>query len=109
MSDCNYFRFLYHRRNCSDKSINDCDERKHGLYATAVYLFIQHTPFDQADYYYSSEVVTLPSPTECTLKIAKAVLWLLKRIYRQGIYYQKTGVMLMELVPEQGQQTDLFG
>jgi DNA polymerase V len=29
-------------------------------------------------------------------------------VYKQGIYYQKAGVMLMELVPEGGQQTDLF-
>ena len=83
--------------------------RKHGLYATAVYVFIQNSPFDQAEYYCGSEMLALPSPTDCTLKIAKAAQWLLKRVYRQGIYYQKAGVMLMELVPEQGQQIDLFG
>jgi DNA polymerase V len=83
--------------------------RKHGLYANAVYVFIQNSPFDQAEYYGNSRVVALPSPTDCTLQINKAAMWLLKQIYRPGIYYQKAGVMLMELVPEEGKQTDLFG
>jgi DNA polymerase V len=33
---------------------------------------------------------------------------LLKRIYKPGIYYQKAGVMVMDLVPKAGQQGDLF-
>jgi DNA polymerase V len=83
--------------------------RKHGLYANAVYVFIQNSPFDQAEYYGNSQVIALPSPTDCTLQINKAALWLLKQIYKPGIYYQKAGVMLMELVPEGGNQMDLFG
>lgn len=83
--------------------------RKQGLYAHSVYVFIQNSPFDQAEYYGNSQVVALPSPTDCTLQINKAALWLLKQIYKPGVYYQKAGVMLMELVPEGGKQTDLFG
>ena len=82
--------------------------RKHGLYANMVYVFIQNSPFDKAEYYGASRVVALPSPTDCTLQITKVALWLLKQIYKEGIYYQKAGVMLLELVPAQGQQTDLF-
>ncbi len=83
--------------------------RKQGLYANAVYVFIQNSPFDTAQYYGNSRVVALPSPTDCSLQINRAALWLLKQIYKKDIYYQKAGVMLMELVPEGGQQTDLFG
>ena len=53
-------------------------------------------------------MVALPSPTNCTLQIAKAALWLLKKVLKEGVYYQKEGVMLMELVPEGGQQISLF-
>ena len=53
-------------------------------------------------------MVALPSPTNCTLQIAKAALWLLKKVFKEGVYYQKAGVMLMELVPEGGQQISLF-
>ena len=34
--------------------------------------------------------------------------WVLKKLYREGIYYQKSGVMLCNLVPEGGQQLDIF-
>lgn len=83
--------------------------RKHGLYANAVYVFIQNSPFDKAPFYGASHTIALPSPTDNTMQINKSALWILKKLYKEGIYYQKAGVMLMELVPSQGQQTDLFG
>lgn len=83
--------------------------RKQGLCANAVSIFIQNSPFDKAAYYANSRVVGLPSPTDSTVQITKAALWLLKRIYKQGIYYQKAGVMLMELVTKSAKQNDLFG
>ncbi len=83
--------------------------RKKGLYANAVYTFVQNSPHDQVPYYCGQEMVALPSPTNSTQQITKAALWLLRQIYRPGIYYLKGGVMLMELVSEGGQQTDLFG
>jgi DNA polymerase V len=89
---------------------NACERmRKQKLFANAVYVFIQNSPFDQAPYYAKGLTVALPSLTDCTLKITHAALWLLKQIYAPGVYYQKAGVMLMELVPAGGQQTDLFG
>jgi len=89
---------------------NACERlRKQGLFTNAVYVFIQNSPFDEAPYYGSSLTVALPAPTDCTLKVTHAALWLLKQIYKPSIYYQKAGVMLMELVPKAGQQTDLFG
>jgi DNA polymerase V len=83
--------------------------RKQGLSANAVYTFIQNSPFDQAPYYGPGLTVSVPAPTDCTLQINKAALWLLKQMYQPGIYYQKAGVMLMDLVPNEGRQTDLFG
>lgn len=93
----------YHAANAGERL------RKHGLYANMVYVFIQNSPFDKAQYYGASRVVALPSPTDCTLQITRVALWLLKQINKEGIYYQKAGVMLMELVPACAQQKDLFG
>jgi DNA polymerase V len=93
----------FHAANASERL------RKQGLYTSAVHVFIQNSPFDQAEYYGNSMTISLPSPTDCTLQINKAAQWLLKRIYKPDIYYQKAGVMLMELVAEGGQQQDLFG
>ena len=92
----------YHAANASERL------RKHGLYANMVYVFLQNSPFVKAQYYGASRVVALPSPTDCTLQITKVALWLLKQIYKDGIYYQKAGVMLLELVPAGAQQKDLF-
>lgn len=93
----------YHATNASARL------RKRGLYANVVYVFIQNSPFDKAQFYGASHTVAMPSPTDNTLLINKTALWILKKLYKEGIYYQKAGVMLMELVPDGGQQSDLFG
>lgn len=82
--------------------------RSKKLFTQAIYIFIQNSPYDQADYCDPNLQIKLPSPTNCTRKITTAALWLLKKIYVPGVYYLKAGVMLMDLVPEGGQQRDLF-
>jgi DNA polymerase V len=74
-----------------------------------VYVFIQNSPFDKAQFYSASYTVAMPSPTDNTMQINNTALWILKKLFKEGIYYQKAGVMLMGLVPSGGQQTDLFG
>jgi DNA polymerase V len=93
----------YHAANAAQRL------RKQGLFTSAVSVSIQNSPFDQAEFYGKTETVVLPSPTDCSLQITNAALWIVKKIYRSRIYYQKAGVMLSELVPEEGQQTDLLG
>ena len=93
----------YHAGNATQRL------RKQGLYANAVHVFIQNSPFDEAPFYGNSLSIALPSPTDCTLQMTRAALWLLNRIYRPDIYYQKAGVMLMDLVNAGGQQQDLYG
>ena len=83
--------------------------RNKGLFTQMVYVFIQNSPYDEAEYYTASRTLVLPSPTNSTLKIANAALWLLHKIYKPNVYYQKCGVILMDLVPQGGQQVDLFG
>ncbi|MBA3695410.1 MAG: translesion error-prone DNA polymerase V subunit UmuC [Methylotenera sp.] len=82
--------------------------RSKGLYANAIYVFAQNSPFDKAPFYGGCLTIGLPSPTDNTMQINQAAQWLLKRIYKPNIYYQKAGVMLMDLVPKAGQQGDLF-
>lgn len=93
----------FHAANASQRL------RKQGMYANMVYVFIQNSPFDKAKFTPEDGMIALPAPTNSTFQIAKAALWLLKKIFRPGVYYQKAGVMLMELVPTGGQQEDLFG
>lgn len=83
--------------------------RSKGLYANGVYVFIMNSPHDQAPYYAGSLSLGFPAPTNSTPRITKAALWLLKKIYRPGVYYQKCGVMMLETVSGQGLQSDMFG
>jgi len=83
--------------------------RKKNLFANAVYVNIQNSPHDQAAYYCPSLSIGLPSPTDSTFHITQAALWLLRKIYKDGVYYLKGAVMLMELVPSGGLQQDIFG
>lgn len=83
--------------------------RKKGLYTGAVYMSIANGIHDQAEFYHGSQYVSLPSPTNCTIQIAQAALWLLDRVYKRGVYYMRASVMLDELVSEGGQQQELFG
>lgn len=72
-------------------------------------VFIQNSPFDKAKHYAPSPIVAMPAPTDDTLQINRFALSILKSIFRHGIYYQKCGVMLTELVPASGKQSDMFG
>lgn len=77
--------------------------------ASSVHVFIRTSPFKPDEPYYANSLtIPLPSPTDDTVKLVRAVLWGLKRIYKPGYRYQKAGVMLSELVPLDQCQGDLF-
>ncbi|WP_411555599.1 hypothetical protein [Nitrosospira sp. Is2] len=52
----------YHAANAAQRL------RKQGLFASAVSVFIQNSPFDQAEFYGRTETIALPAPTECSRK-----------------------------------------
>ena len=67
------------------------------------------SPFKPNEPFYSNGLtVALPSPTDDTRALVSVALWALNRLYRAGYNYQKAGVMLSDLVPAEGCQTDLF-
>lgn len=93
----------YHAHNASTRL------RRQNLYASAVTVFIQNSPHDKDPYYGPSYTIGLPAPTNNTMQIAKVALWALRKIYKENVYYLKGGIMLSDLVPEGGQQFDVFG
>jgi len=83
--------------------------RRQSSVAGAVHVFISTSPFREKDPQYSQGLtIPLPDATNNTLKLVKAVLWGLKRIYRPGYRYAKAGVMLMDIAPAATQQNSLF-
>ncbi len=82
--------------------------RKQRSYANSITVFIQTSPFADRPYYANSQTVALPSPSNDTRLLVRTALWILNRLYRPGYVYQKSGVMLNDLVPAAGIQQDMF-
>jgi DNA polymerase V len=78
--------------------------------AGAVQVFIRTNPFNEKHPQYQQAIaVPLTQATSDTVRLTRAALWGLKRIFRPGYAYQKAGVMLMELSPAASTQGVLFG
>jgi DNA polymerase V len=83
--------------------------RRQESYATLLHVFIHTSPFGDGPKYSGGHTVKLPAPTDDTLQLVRVAMFILKQIYRPGFRFQKAGVMLGEIVPAGGQQTDMFG
>lgn len=83
--------------------------RRQQCFAGSVYVYIRTSPFKPDDPFYANNMtIPLPAPTDDTRKLVGIALWALRRMYRPGYNYAKAGVMLSEIVPAEGAQTDLF-
>lgn len=83
--------------------------RRQQSFAGSVFVYVSTSPFKPDEPYYSNGMtISLPSPTDDTRRLVQVALWGLKQIYRPNYNYAKAGVMLSELMPAEGIQTDLF-
>lgn len=81
--------------------------RKQNSVARHVQVFIKTSSFKH-DYYANAASFTLHTPSKDTRTITRAVKQLLKKLYRPGLSYKKTGVMLLDLISENDIQTNLL-
>ncbi len=64
----------------------------------AVTVFIRTSPFDKNRKYYSNSItIDLPVATSNSLELVKEAINGLKKIYKYGYFYQKTGIILSKL------------
>lgn len=83
--------------------------RKQHSFAGSMYVYIRTSPFKPDEPFYSNGMtISLPTPSDDTRQLVNVALWGLKQIYKPNFNYQKAGIMLSELVPAEGIQTDLF-
>lgn len=82
--------------------------RRQGLVAGTVGVILRTNPFRADQLQYEGGLNLPVTPTDDTRLIAQAALKGLRAIYRPGFAYQKTGVLLTDLVPSGQRQPDLF-
>lgn len=83
--------------------------RRQGSVAGAVQVHIRTNIFNEDhNQYHQGITVPLTQATSDTVRLTRAALWGLKRIYRPGFAYKKAGVMLMDLHPAGQTQGVLF-
>ena len=83
--------------------------RKQDSICGHISVWIQTNGFKPRTPQYSNSIsCRLPEPTAYTPLLVKYALYLLKKIYKNGYKYKKAGVMLMDLVPAENTQFNLF-
>ncbi len=83
--------------------------RSQNLVAGTLHVFLSTSRHRKGQAHFSeSSAVTLPQPTSATNMLIKAAVSELDKIYRPGLYYNKTGVMLTELGHAGMRQKSIF-
>jgi DNA polymerase V len=83
--------------------------RRQGSLAGMVQVYIRTNPHkENAPQYQKGLTIPLPEATDDTLRLTRAALWGLKRIYQPGYAYQKAGVALLSLTDASTAQMGLF-
>ena len=83
--------------------------RQENSVCEAIQVFVQTNPFREHDPQYSQGItIPLPNVSSYTRLLVRAALFGLKRIYRPGFAYKKTGVMLIGIGPAAVQQLSLL-
>lgn len=82
--------------------------RAQGSLAAMVQVYIRTNPHKDAPQYQRGLTIPLPEATDDTLRLTRAALWGLGRIYRPGFAYQKAGVALLDLTDVAHRQMGIF-
>ncbi|WP_174501973.1 Y-family DNA polymerase [Acidiphilium sp. C61] len=81
--------------------------RQAGLQATGMTVFLHTPPFGKGEWYSNRNSARIEATSD-TLALIGEALRLLRPIWRPGLSYAKTGVMLLDLVDEASQPANLF-
>lgn len=82
--------------------------RRQGSWAAVVHVHIRTSYHNKDDYFQQGISVPLREPSNDTLRLTRAALWGLRRIFVQGHAYHKVGIALLGLSGAPSPQPDLF-
>ena len=90
-------------------TIRACEKmRGQSTRAQSIYIFLQTNKFKKGKQYNKGIVIGLNTPCSDTAQIIKLSTTAIDMIYRSGYLYQKAGIMLLDLIPENVNQYDFF-
>lgn len=88
---------------CSEKL------RKQKSCCNVIMVFLLTNPFrDDLEQYSRNAVINLPYSTNSAIDIVKYANIALRSIFKEGYYYKKAGVIVMDIVPENPKQLSIF-
>lgn len=83
--------------------------RKQKSCAQSLMVFIHTNNFrEDMPQYFKNCVIKLPVPTNCTPEIVHYALVALRGIFQKGYWYKKAGVIVVDIVPGDAVQQNLF-
>jgi DNA polymerase V len=82
--------------------------RKNKLAAGKILVYILTNRFDKERFYYNHAFIDLSTPTQDSTTLIRNAVFALGRIFAENKKYKKVGVMLMELMPQEHIQLNLF-
>ena len=93
----------------AEYTIRACEKmRGQSTRAQSVYIFLQTNKFKKGKQYNKGIVIGLNTPCSDTAQIIKLATTAIDMMYRSGYLYQKAGIMLLDLIPENVNQYDFF-
>ena len=92
-----------HAARCAEKL-----RQEHGC-ARYISVIIKTNPFSKiGDYYYGYKTINFNVPTNDTIDIVSAAESLLKSIYKEGLVYKKSGVIVGDIISQNQIQLNMF-
>lgn len=83
--------------------------RKQHSCCTALLVFLRTNPFrEDLPQYSASTVVDLPFPSNSTIELSHYACIALEKIFKKGYLYKKAGVMVLDFMPENQIQLNVF-
>ena len=82
--------------------------RRQKSLAQSLLIFIMTNKYAKGPRYVNYKIVKLPLASNQTRELIHYALIALKQLYRKGYLYKKSGIVVSEIIPEDGLQTGLW-
>lgn len=82
--------------------------RKQKSLANSILIFIMTNTFADGPQYVNYKIIQLPVPTNQTAELIHYAVIALKKLYKKGYAYKKSGAIVSDVVPIKGLQTNLW-